>query len=184
VERASYTGYALPGIVVALSLVFLGVRLGPLYQSLALLVAAYVVLFLPQAVGAIRTALLQVPVSVEEAARTLGDGPTRALLRAVVPVAKGGALSGGALVFLTVVKELPATLLLAPTGYDTLATRVWATTSEAFFGRASGPALALLLVGSVPLALLQIVGGRVPDREVGGRVSDREVSAGTSRPSG
>lgn len=173
VERASYTGYALPGIVVALSLVFLGVRMGPLYQSQTMLVAAYVVLFLPQAVGAIRAALLQVPGSIEEAARTLGDGPTRALLRVVVPVARSGAFSGGALVFLTVVKELPATLLLAPTGFDTLATRVWATTTEAFFGRASGPALALLLVGSLPLALLHIASDRAG-----------EVSAGTSPPSG
>jgi len=173
VERASYTGYALPGIVVALSLVFLGVRMGPLYQSQTMLVAAYVVLFLPQAVGAIRAALLQVPGSIEEAARTLGDGPTRALLRVVVPVARGGAFSGGALVFLTVVKELPATLLLAPTGFDTLATRVWATTTEAFFGRASGPALALLLVGSLPLALLHIASDR-----------SGEVSVGTSPPSG
>jgi len=154
VERASYTGYALPGIVVALSLVFVGVRLGPLYQSLTMLVVAYVVLFLPQAIGAIRASLLQVPPSLEEAARTLGDRPTRALRRAVLPLARGGALSGAALVFLTIVKELPATLLLAPTGFDTLATRVWATTTEAFFARAAVPALLLLVVGSLPLAVL------------------------------
>lgn len=154
VERASFTGYALPGIVVALSLVFVGVRLGPLYQTTSMLVIAYVVLFLPQAVGAVRASLLQVPPNLEEAARTLGDGPTRSLVRAVLPLARGGAASGAALVFLTVVKELPATLLLAPTGFDTLATRVWATTTEAFFARAAVPALLLLLVGSVPLAVL------------------------------
>jgi iron(III) transport system permease protein len=163
VERASFTGYALPGIVVALSLVFVGVRLGPLYQSTLLLVIAYVVLFLPQAVGAVRASLLQVPGSLEEAARTLGDGPTRALFRAVLPLARGGAASGAALVFLTVVKELPATLLLAPTGFDTLATRVWATTTEAFFARAALPALLLLVVGSVPLAVLTF-GPRRRDR--------------------
>lgn len=154
VERASYTGYALPGIVVALSLVFVGVRLGPLYQSLTMLVVAYVVLFLPQAIGALRASLLQVPPSLEEAARTLGDRPVRALRRAVLPLARGGALSGAALVFLTIVKELPATLLLAPVGFDTLATRIWATTTEAFFARAAVPALLLLVVGSVPLAVL------------------------------
>ncbi|MFT4744645.1 MAG: iron(III) transport system permease protein [Nitriliruptoraceae bacterium] len=182
IERAAHTGYALPGIVVALSLVFLGVRLGPLYQSRAMLVAAYVVLFLPQALGAIRTSLLQVPASVEEAARMLGDTPTRALVRAVMPVARGGAWSGGALVFLTVVKELPATLLLAPTGYDTLATRVWSATTEAFFGRASGPVLALLLVGAVPLGLLQLIGGMGDRPERPRQDPSVRRRRGTSRP--
>ena len=164
VERAAFTGYALPGIVVALSLVFVGLRLGPLYQTTTMLVLAYVVLFLPQAVGAVRASLLQVPPNLEEAARTLGDGPTRALFRAVLPLARGGAASGAALVFLTTVKELPATLLLAPIGFDTLATRVWATTTEAFFARAAVPALLLLLVGSVPLAVLTFGVGRRRDR--------------------
>jgi iron(III) transport system permease protein len=163
-------------------LVFLGVRLGPLYQSRAMLVAAYVVLFLPQALGAIRTSLLQVPASVEEAARMLGDTPTRALVRAVMPVARGGAWSGGALVFLTVVKELPATLLLAPTGYDTLATRVWSATTEAFFGRASGPVLALLLVGAVPLGLLQLIGGMGDRPERPRQDPSVRRRRGTSRP--
>lgn len=157
VERAAFTGYALPGIVVALSLVFFGARYaGPLYQTQALLVFAYVVLFLPQAVGAIRTSLLQIPPSMEEAARTLGSRPLGALVRVIVPLARRGAWSGGALVFLTVMKELPATLLLAPTGFDTLATRVWTTTSEAFFARASVPAAGLIVLGSLPLALLVI----------------------------
>jgi iron(III) transport system permease protein len=109
---------------------------------------------LPLAVGAIRAALLQVPPSVEEAARTLGHSRLSVLTRVVLPIARRGAVGGGALVFLTVVKELPATLLLAPTGFDTLATRVWSATNQAFFAQAAVPALTLLVLASLPLAVL------------------------------
>lgn len=156
-ERAAFTGYALPGIVVALSLVFVGLRVAtPLYQTLAMLVFAYVVLFLPQAVGAIRSTALQVTPDVEAASRTLGVSRLGTLRRVTLPLVRRGALAGGALVFLTTLKELPATLLLAPTGHDTLATAVWSATAEAFFTRASVPALLLIVLGSVPLALLMI----------------------------
>ena len=157
VERASFTGYALPGIVVALALVFVGIRLAtPLYQTLAMLVFAYVVLFLPQAIGAIRTSLLQVNPNVESASRVLGGTRLTTLRRVTLPLARRGAIAGGALVFLTALKELPATLLLAPTGFDTLATRVWSATEEAFYTRAAVPALGLILLGSVPLAIAMI----------------------------
>ncbi len=156
-ERASFTGYALPGIVVALALVFVGIRLVPsLYQTLAMLIFAYVVLFLPQAIGAIRSSLLQVEGNVEAAARTLGSARLTALRRVTLPLARRGAIAGGALVFLTVLKELPATLLLSPTGFDTLAVRVWSATEEAFFTRAAIPALLLVALGSVPLAIAMI----------------------------
>lgn len=157
VERISFVGYALPGLVVALALVYVGTRAAlPLYQTLTMLVFAYVVLFSPQAIGAIRSSLLQVPPDLEAASRTLGTGRLATLRRVTLPLARRGALAGGALVFLTVLKELPATLLLAPTGFDTLATRVWSATSEAFFTRASFPALLLILLGSVPLAVAMI----------------------------
>jgi iron(III) transport system permease protein len=157
VERASFTGYALPGIVVALALVYVGIRTVPvLYQTLAMLVFAYVVLFLPQAVGSIRSSLLQVNPNIEDAARTLGSSRMTALRRITLPLARRGAIAGGALVFLTALKELPATLLLAPTGYDTLAVRVWSATTEAFFTRAAFPALLLVVLGSVPLAVAMI----------------------------
>jgi hypothetical protein len=137
--------------VVALALVFVGIRVVPgLYQTRAMLVSAYVVLFLPLAVGAIRAALMQVPPSMEEAARTLGHSRLSVLTRVVLPIARRGALAGGALVALTVVKELPATLLLAPTGFDTLATRVWSATNQAFFAQAAVPALTLLVLASMP----------------------------------
>lgn len=154
-ERLSHTGYALPGIVVALALVFFGIRYAPvLYQTTAMLVFAYIVLFLPQAVGALRASVLQIPPSLEEAARSLGSSPVQAFRRVVLPLVRPGALTGAALVFLTAMKELPATLLLAPTGFATLATQVWNSTSDAFFTRAAAPALALVLLSSVPMALL------------------------------
>ena len=155
VERATALGYALPGIVVAIALVFFGARWGgPLYQTLGLLVFAYVVRFLPQAVGATRTSVLQVPPSVEEASRGLGRGRLGTLWHVTAPLVRPGVLAGAALVFLTAMKELPATLLLGPTGYPTLATRVWSATSEAFFARAAAPALVLVVLTGVPLAFL------------------------------
>lgn len=155
VEGASYAGYALPGVVVALSLVFFGARVVPaIYQTRTMLVLAYVVLFLPQAVGAIRASLLQVNPSLEEASRLLGRSKVATTWSVVLPLVRPGALAGSALVFLTCMKELPATLLLAPTGYQTLATQVWNATSEAFFGRAAAPALALVLLSALPMALL------------------------------
>jgi iron(III) transport system permease protein len=155
IEGGAYLGHALPGIVVALALVFFATRavIG-LYQTLALLVVALVVLFLPQAVGALRAAALQVDPRLEEAARSLGRSPTRAFLSVTAPLLRGGAAAGGALVFLTAVKELPATLILAPIGFDTLAIDVWRTTSVGFYERGAVPSLLLLLVSAVPMAIL------------------------------
>ena len=155
VEGACWAGHSLPGVVVALSLVFFGARVVPgIYQTHWLLTLAYVVLFLPQALGAMRTSLLQISPRLEEASRLLGRGSMVTLWRIVVPLARPGILAGAALVFLTCMKELPATLLLAPTGYPTLATQVWSATSEAFFARAAAPALALVLLSSLPMAVL------------------------------
>lgn len=165
VERLSWSGYALPGVVVALALVFVGAQLAPwAYQTLGMLVFAYTILFLPQAVGAIRSSLLQVTPSVEEASRVLGSGPFATFRRVVLPLGRPGVVAGGSLVFLTCMKELPATLLLAPTGFGTLSTRVWTATSEGFMARGSGSALALVLLASVPMTILvardEISGGR------------------------
>ncbi len=150
-EVVSYAGYALPGLTVALSLAVVAVRLGALYQSLLVLIAAYTLLFLPQAVGATRIALITVRPSMEEAARSLGRRPWRAFTEVTLPLAGRGVAAGAALVFLTTVKELPATLLLAPTGFETLATRVWSASSEAFFARAALPALLLIVLSTLPL---------------------------------
>ncbi|MFQ6026605.1 MAG: ABC transporter permease [Dehalococcoidia bacterium] len=156
-ERVTYVGFALPGIAVALGLVFFGANYVPfLYQSLGLLVLAYVVLFLPTAVGAVRASLLQVNPSMEEAARGLGGTPLRVLTSITFPLVRPGILAGVTLVFLLTMKELPATLILSPIGYTTLATAIWSAASEAFFARAAAPALLLILASSVPLAVLTL----------------------------
>ncbi|MGI8909546.1 MAG: ABC transporter permease [Rubrobacteraceae bacterium] len=157
VERLTYFGFALPAIVLALALVFFGSNYAPaLYQTLPLLIFAYAVHFLPQAVGPIRASLLQARPRIEEAARSLGRGPASVLATVTVPLARSGLVAGAALVFLTTMKELPATLLLGPTEFGTLATEVWNATSGAFFARAAAPALLLILISAPPLYLLAI----------------------------
>mgnify|MGYP002640868984 CR=1 FL=1 len=153
IERLSYIGFALPGIAVALALVFFGVRYATfLYQSLALLVFAYLVLFFPQAMGAVRAAFLQVSPRMEEAARSLGQGPVGVLKSVTVPLVWPGLLAGAALVFLTAMKELPATLLLSPIGFKTLSTSIWTSVEAGFYTRAAVPTLLLILISSVPTA--------------------------------
>ena len=155
VERFTYIGHALPGIVVALALVFFGTRVViELYQSLAMLIFAWVVLFLPLAVGILRSSLLQVSPRIEEAARSVGRSQLNAMGTVTVPLLAGGFLAGCALVFLTAIKELPATLILGPTGFETLATEIWSATGSGFFEGAAIPALILLAVSALPLYLL------------------------------
>ena len=163
--RAVYIGYGLPGIVIALSLVFFGANFAPrLYQTLWMLVFAYVVRFLPQAMGAMQISLLQMNPRLEEAGRSLGLGNRAVFRRITAPIVRPGVLAGMALVFLTTIKELPATLLLSPTGFSTLATQIWSATDEAFFARAAAPALMLLAMSafSIFFVLMQ------EEREVGG----------------
>ncbi|MCH7838099.1 MAG: iron ABC transporter permease [Chloroflexi bacterium] len=154
-ERVSYIGFALPGIAVALALVFFGARYAtPVYQTLGLLVFAYVVLFLPVAVGALRASLQQVHPHVEEAARSLGRSPLRVFLTVTLPLMRWGILASAAGVFLITMKELPVTLILSPIGFKTLATSTWSAASAAFFAQAAAPALLLMLVSSVAVGLL------------------------------
>lgn len=148
-ERASYGANALPGIVVALALVFFAARYaGFVYQTLALLVFAYVVRFLPQALAATSTALETVNPRVEEAARGLGRSAPSVLVTVTLRLARPGMLAGVALVFLSALKELPATLLLRPTGFETLATTIWTQTSLGAYSQAAVPALLLLAVAA------------------------------------
>ncbi len=155
VERLTYAGFALPGIVIALALVFFGTAYArSLYQTWGMLLVAYVILFIPQAVGAARTSLLQIPTCLEEVGRSLGHHPTSVFRKITLPLLGPGIFAGAALVFLTAMKELPATLILSPAGFRTLSTAVWGNISEAFFAQAAAPALLLILLSSLPLALL------------------------------
>ncbi len=154
-ERLGFVGFALPGIVIALGLVYFGANYAPwLYQSLAMLAVAYVTLFLPAAVSSLRASLLQVRPEFEDAARSLGKGPFTILITITLPLVRPGILTGAALVFLLTMKELPATLILSPIGFTTLASSIWAAAEEAFFARAAAPALLLIAVSSIPLAII------------------------------
>lgn len=159
-ELMSHSGFALPGLVVALALVFVALNGGYigelLYQTLPLLVIAYVLLFLPQALGASRTSLLQISPSMEEAAQGLGRRPWQVLGTVTLPLASRGVVAGAVLVFLTAMKELPATLILSPIGFDPLAVRVWSASSEAFFAQAALPALMLIAFSALPLVVLTL----------------------------
>ena len=162
-ERASHAGYALPGILVALALVFFATRLvPPLYQSTALLVFGLTIHYLPLGIGPIVAALLQVSPRVEEAARGLGRSRAEVFRTVTVPLARGGVLAGAALIFLHAMKELPATLILAPLGFETLATDIWTQTSFGFYEASAIPALLLLAVAAAPVYLLSERGSAVP----------------------
>ncbi|MEV6399777.1 iron ABC transporter permease [Streptomyces sp. NPDC051907] len=150
-DRLAYLSHALPGLVIGLSLVFFGINVVyPLYQSLWLLALAYAALFLPLAVAAVGSAAAQAPPGLEEAARSLGRRRTYVLRTVTVPLAAPGIGAGAALTFLTCMKELPATLLLRPTGLDTLATGLWTRTSVAAFAAAAPYAVLLVLIAAVP----------------------------------
>ena len=169
-ERLTYMGFALPGVVVALALVYFGANyVTPIYQTRVLLIFAYVVLFLPAALGATRASLLQVSPRLEEAARSLGRGPSQALAAVTLPLVRPGILAGGALVFLVTMKELPATLILGPIGFKTLATSIWSSAEAAFFAQAAAPALLLVLASSVPVFLLILRDERLPTDRGRGR---------------
>ena len=154
-EKVTYAGYALPGIVVALALVFFASNYAfPLYQTLPLLIFAYVILFLPQAMGTLRSSLLQISPNVEDVGLTMGYSRFKILRSVTIPLIKSGMYTGAALIFLTTMKELPATMLLAPTGFRSLTTEIWNATTEAFYTRAAGPALLLVVVSSLSLWIL------------------------------
>lgn len=160
IERVTHIGFGLPGVVVAISLVFFGVNYArPVYQSNWLLLFGYVVLFLPAAVGAIRYSLMQVSPRIEEAAQGLGRRPWRVLLTVTLPMVMPGVLAGAALVFLMTMKELPATLILSPIGFKTLATVIWDASTDAFFARTAAASLLLIALAGIPTAYMVLRDG-------------------------
>ena len=155
VERVAYLGYATPPLALALAFVVLAVRAVPwAYQTLGLLVAAYGVHFLAEALGPVRSALLQAPAVAEWAARSLGRSPARAFLAVTLPQLRGGLAAGGAFVFLSALKELPITLLLSPLGFTSLATGLWGAAGEGLYAAAAPYALALVGVAALLVALV------------------------------
>lgn len=155
IERSTYVPRALPGVVIGLALVSFAVRSAhPLYQTAALLVVAYAILFLPLALIAIRGPLAQITPRMEDVARSLGLGPVRAFARTTLPLLRTGLGAAAGLVFLSTVTELTGTLLLRPTGTETLATRFWAYASSLSYGGAAPYAAVMVAISAVPAYLL------------------------------
>lgn len=153
-ERVSYVGFGIPGIVMGTALVYVGLRLEPLYQTLALLVIAYVLRFLPLAVGSTRASVERMEGDLVGAARSLGASPLEAFARVSLPLVRPGLVAGAALVFLEAMRELPATLLLRPTGFETLASHLWLVYEAGQFGRAALPGLLLMLVSGAAVVVM------------------------------
>lgn len=154
--QAVYAGYVLPGPVGALALLVLISHLAPFwYGTILVLIAAYVLHFLPAGLQTMEPALQQVTPNLEEAARSLGYGPVRTLRAVTLPLVRGGFIAAWVLMFLQCMKELPATLLLRPVGYDTLAVRVWLEASEEYYQLAAPSAL-LIVAMTIPAILLLV----------------------------
>jgi iron(III) transport system permease protein len=150
-EDCNYIVGSLPGVVIALALVTITVRVAlPIYQTIATLLIAYVLMFLPRALISMRASIAQAPVELEEAACSLGRTPAQALWSITIRLAAPGAASSMALVALGIANELPATQMLAPNGTQTLATAFWAFSGEIDYAAAAPYALIMMLI-SLPL---------------------------------
>jgi iron(III) transport system permease protein len=153
--QAAYAGYVLPGPVAALAVLVLCLKLLPvLYGTVMLLIIAYVIHFLPAGLQSLEPALQQITPNLEEVARTLGLGVRDTWRRVTLPLVRNGFIVAWVLMFLQTMKELPATLLLRPVGFDTLAIRVWLEASEEYFQLAAPSALLIVLLSLPALVLL------------------------------
>ena len=154
-ERSTYLVQCLPGLVIALALVYFATNFAhPAYQTSGLLIAAYAILFFPLALICVKASVSQAPRGLEEVARSLGEKPLGALLRVTLPLVAPGLAAGFCLVFLSAVTELTATLLLIPTGVHTLATQFWAYQTNAAYGAAAPYAVVMVALAAVPTYIL------------------------------
>lgn len=154
-DRLPYVIHSLPGLVIGLTLVSFAVRyIYPLYQTVPLLLVGYAMLYLPLAQSSVRGAMEQVPKEAEEVASSLGKRPLTVFFKITLPLITPGVGAGLALVFLEIMKELTATLLLRPTGVETLAVRIWEHTTNAEFAASAPYAALLILISGLPVYLL------------------------------
>jgi iron(III) transport system permease protein len=171
--QVSAMGYAVPGSVIAVGILLpigtldnaidawmrstFGISTGLLLSgTIAALIFAYLVRFLAISFSAVDASLTNIKPNLDDAARSLGHGATSTLLRVHAPLMWGGLLTAAALVFVDVMKELPATLIIRPFNFDTLAVRVYNLASDERLTEAAAPALAIVLVGMIPVILLSL----------------------------
>lgn len=154
VEGSNYVTSSLPGIVTALALVTVTIHLvRPVYQTVFLVICAYLLMFMPRALVNVRSGLAQVPIGLEEASRSLGVSAFGTFFRVTLRLTAPAAAAGASLVFVAVATELTATLLLAPTGTRTLSMRFWSLASELDYAAAAPYALVMVVL-AVPITLV------------------------------
>jgi iron(III) transport system permease protein len=165
-ERSTYLVLAMPGLVIAFALSYFCERYagGFLYQSAPLLILAYAILFFPLALVCVRASVIQAPPALEDVARSLGQHRLAVLWRVTLPLIRPGLAAGFCLVFLSAVTELTATLILIPTGVQTLATQFWAYQQNLSYGQAAPFALAIIIIAAVPSYVLGRFFDRLPSR--------------------
>jgi iron(III) transport system permease protein len=164
--RAATLGYALPGTVLAIGLLtpalgldaLLGALLGrdglPLMSAGIVLVIACAIRFLAMPVGGIEAGLARIPPALEQASRLLGESAAGTLRRVHLPLLRPAIAAGALLVFVDAMKELPATLLLRPANFDTLATWLYAEAARGTYEEGAIAALAIVVAGLLPVVLL------------------------------
>ena len=151
VDKVSYIGLSLPGVIVSMSLVFFCINyFDYIYQTFIVLVLGYFISFLPAALGPIKSSMSQIDPKLEDASLTLGASKIKTYLDVVVKLASPGFIYGGVLVFILCLKELPATLILSPIGFQTLATEIWSNASEAFFIKTALASIVLVIIAGIP----------------------------------
>jgi len=165
-ERSTYLVLAMPGLVIALAISYFVERYvhGFGYQTAPLLIVAYAILFFPLALVGVRASVAYAPVGLEEAARSLGKRRLAVLARVTFPLVAPGLAASFCLVFLAAVTELTATLILVPTGVQTLATQFWAYQQNLSYGQAAPFALVIIAIAAVPSYVLSRYFDRRPTR--------------------
>ena len=151
VDKVSYIGLSLPGVIVSMSLVFFCINyFDYIYQTFIVLVLGYFISFLPAALGPIKSSMTQIDPKLEDASFTLGAGKIKTYYNVIIKLASPGFIYGGVLVFILCLKELPATLILSPIGFQTLATEIWSNASEAFFIKTALASIVLVIIAGIP----------------------------------
>jgi iron(III) transport system permease protein len=165
-ERSTFLVLAMPGLVIALALSYFSNHYASDfgYQSAPLLILAYAILFFPLALVGVRASVAYAPVNLEEVARSLGQGRLAVLRRVTLPLVGPGIAASFCLVFLAAVTELTATLILVPTGVQTLATQFWAYQQNLSYGQAAPFALVIIAIAAVPSYVLSRYFDRLPAR--------------------
>ncbi|MDB2628105.1 iron ABC transporter permease [Candidatus Actinomarina sp.] len=154
-ERIMLALYGLPHISVGVAILFITIKIFPaIYQSFTALIISYLIVFLPQAIGAGQASMEQVKSSYLDASAGLGLSKLKSFYRITLPLIYRGLFAGGSLVFLSTMKELPQTLLLRPTGLNTMAIDIWSYASEGLFTQAAFSSFILLAISAIPTYIL------------------------------